>query len=138
MLTRDQISALIPHKGSMCLLEEVKFWDQIKILCVTTSHLSPENPLKRNGRLSALAGVEYGAQATAIHGALINDQEARPGMLAGLRDIVCHVKYIDENWPELQVKAVLELGMGERILYHFSLSADEKLLVAGRVAVALQ
>ena len=69
-MTRDDIATLIPHSGSMCLLDGVLSWDENTILCRTASHRLPDNPLRSNGRLAGVCGVEYAAQAMALHGGL--------------------------------------------------------------------
>ena len=50
MLTRARILELIPHQGTMCLLDEVTAWSDATITCRTRSHLSPDNPLRRMRR----------------------------------------------------------------------------------------
>ena len=64
-------SQLIPHAGSMCLLEQVVSWDQQGVVCSTQSHKSLANPLRSSDQLSAVHAVEYGAQAVAVHGGLL-------------------------------------------------------------------
>ncbi len=71
LLNRSEIAALIPHAGSMCLLEQVLSYSDAQIVCRTQSHLSPSNPLKVEGQLSKMHLIEYGAQAIAIHGGLL-------------------------------------------------------------------
>ena len=70
MIDKNQIQALIPHAGAMCLLEAVTAWDEQSIACVTQTHRDPANPLRRQGRLPAVMAFEYGGQAAAIHGGL--------------------------------------------------------------------
>jgi predicted hotdog family 3-hydroxylacyl-ACP dehydratase len=55
----------------MCLLDEVLEWDANRILCRSSTHRDLDNPLRLNGTLGAACGIEYAAQAMAIHGALI-------------------------------------------------------------------
>ena len=62
MLSRDRIVELIPHQGTMCLLDEVTEWSERAISCRTRSHLAPDNPLRRDGRVTGLCGIEYGLQ----------------------------------------------------------------------------
>ena len=62
MVTRQRILELIPHQGAMCLLESALSWSATEITCVTRSHLSPDNPLRRGGRLHPVCGIEYGLQ----------------------------------------------------------------------------
>src|SRR2546429_9635671 len=52
----------------MCLLDEVTRWDDRSIMSVSNTHRDPANPLRRQGRLSAVHAFEYGAQAAAVHG----------------------------------------------------------------------
>src|SRR5262250_1492609 len=61
----------IPHKGRMCLLDEVLSWDAARIRCRSGSHRAADNPLRAHGRLGAACGIEYAAQAMAVHGALV-------------------------------------------------------------------
>lgn len=70
-LTKSEIEALIPHAGGMCLLEKVFAYSSDEIICQTRSHLLADNPLKNNGILSRMHLIEYGAQAIAIHGGLM-------------------------------------------------------------------
>ena len=69
-INKAEIRTLIPHSGLMCLLDEVVQWDDRSIACVSNTHRDPANPLRRQGRLSAVHAFEYGAQAAAIHGGL--------------------------------------------------------------------
>ena len=55
----------------MCLLDAVLDWDDARITCRATSHADPANPLRADGRLGAANGIEYAAQAMAVHGALL-------------------------------------------------------------------
>jgi predicted hotdog family 3-hydroxylacyl-ACP dehydratase len=66
----NRIRELIPHAGTMCLLERVVGCDQTSIRCETRSHQNDNNPLRYKGRLSSVCGIEYAAQAMALHGAL--------------------------------------------------------------------
>src|SRR5438132_11234436 len=69
-IDKPQIRTLIPHAGTMCLLDNVIDWDDESIVCITNTHRDKTNPLRRDGRLSSLNALEYGAQAAAIHGGL--------------------------------------------------------------------
>ena len=55
----------------MCLLDEVLTWDATQIRCRSATHRVPDNPLRAHGRLGAVCGIEYAAQAMAVHGALV-------------------------------------------------------------------
>src|SRR5438046_10586757 len=93
-INKAEIRTLIPHAGSMCLLDNVFDWNDESIVCVTNTHRDEANPLRRNGRLSALHAFEYGAQAAAVHGGLrarSAGTAAARGYLAALRDGRLHV-----------------------------------------------
>src|SRR5437016_5096010 len=97
LITRAEIASMIPHAGAMCLLDGVIAWDSTKIRCTSRTHLSEDNPMRARGQLSAVCGVEYAAQAMAVHGGLTVVAGKRPkaGYLASLRDIVCHQRRLD-------------------------------------------
>ena len=89
-LANIDIAALVPHQGDMCLLERVIAWDEQRVVVESSTHRSATNPLRRDGRLSAVHLCEYGAQAMAVHGALKAKQGGRrpaPGMLVALRAV---------------------------------------------------
>ncbi len=71
LVGRQELEALIPHAGAMCLLDTVQNWDDRQIHCRSETHRNVANPLRFEGRLSALHLAEYGAQAMAIHGGLL-------------------------------------------------------------------
>ena len=88
-VNKAEIRTLIPHSGSMCLLDSVTEWDDRSINCISNTHRDPANPLRRDGRLSAVHAFEYAAQAAAVHGGLRARSvgvTAPPGYLAALRD----------------------------------------------------
>ena len=57
------IASLIPHAGSMCLLDAVDTYDQQRIVCSASSHRATHNPLRHADQLSIQTGIEYAAQA---------------------------------------------------------------------------
>ena len=67
---RGWIEAHIPHQGRMCLLDEVRAWDQAGVECASRTHRAPDHPLRAHGRLGSACLLEYAAQAMAVHGAL--------------------------------------------------------------------
>ena len=69
-MNRAWIEERIPHHGRMCLLDEVIEWDAQHIRCRSATHRDPDNPLRSHGRLGIACGIEYAAQAMALHGAL--------------------------------------------------------------------
>ena len=136
-MSRPKISILVPQQGAMCLLDEILSFDENTVVCRTASHRSPANPLRCDGRLPALAGIEYGAQAMAVHGALHASQATQDGLLAGARAVRCNARYLDEESGPLTVRAERLVAEGSRLLYSFVVEGAQTELVSGRIAVVL-
>lgn len=132
------IARLVPHAGSMCLLEEVLAWDENSIRCRAISHRDPANPLRSNGRLAAIVGAEYAAQAVAVHGGLSGENSSKGGYLAALRDVVCSVERLDTESGDLVVSATRVAAEGGRLLYDFRLEGKGRELVKGRLSIVLR
>ncbi|MBP2302036.1 phosphotransferase [Azospirillum picis] len=138
LMGRADLAALIPHSGSMCLLESVLSWDSRRIRCTAASHRSPDNPLRHAGRLAAVCGVEYASQAMAVHGGLTaGGKRPAAGYLASLRDLACHADRLDDVTADLLIEAENLTGDGSRVIYGFSIHADGALLLSGRAAVVI-
>jgi len=133
---RKAIADLIPHHGDMCLLDRIVACDRDHIVCRATGHRSGAHPLRADGVLPAVCGIEYGAQAIALHGAL-HGGGRRAGLLAGVRDVTLAVERLDDVADDLVVSAHRLIGDGRAVLYAFALHASGRELVRGRVAVAL-
>jgi len=136
----SELAALIPHQGGMCLLERVAAHDEQSISLTTTTHRSPDNPLRVNGRLRAVHLCEYGAQAMAVHGALKSQAQgmpAPPGMLVALRAVTFTRDYIEDLAGELLVNAQCLQATPTSQQYQFSISHDGTVIAEGRAAVVL-
>ena len=141
MLDRSQIAALIPHAGTMCLLDKVERWDATSIRCLTSRHRSGDNPLKRaEGGIGAVCGVEFAAQAMAVHGRLAANLDGlpKPGLLASVRDLRLRVAFLDEIAEELVIDATLLMSDGHTATYSFTLSAARSELACGRATVVFE
>lgn len=138
-LTRAEIANLIPHAGPMCLLDGVLQWDASRIRCVSRSHRDPDNPLRADGHLPAVCGIEYAAQAMAVHGGLAGKAGGKPraGYLASLRDVVCRRSHLDELDGDLIVEAEQVTGDGARVIYRFTLWVGKVEVLSGQAAVVL-
>ena len=124
----------------MCLLDCVETWDEQQILCRAFSHRSPDNPLRANDRLNTVCGIEYAAQAMAVHGALLAPKDttlARVGYLVSVRGTHIHVQRLDDIAADLTIAATCLTRSENNILYQFSISAAGQLLLDGRAAVVL-
>lgn len=131
------LAGLVPHRGAMCLLDEVVRVDDEVITCRAVSHRDPDNPLREEGILPALSGIEYAAQAMAAHGALRESRGSRPGMLAAVRDVVLSVERLDDIVDDLEITARRLLDDSGRLLYEFEVQAGARQLLRGRAAVVL-
>lgn len=146
MLDRAWIAAHIPHQGSMCLLEQVLAWDTETLTCSTTSHTDPDNPLRQEGRLGIANGIEYAAQAMAVHGTLLasqtltgneSGQPPRSGYLTSVRNVQAHALRLDTCDGPLLIHAQRLMGDDNHLMYQFELRHQNKLLLAGRASVML-
>ena len=138
-LDRNSIAARIPHSGAMCLLDAVVAWDDAHIHCSATSHRDTANPLRSHGQLAAVCGIEYAAQAMAVHGALCDAAQARPraGFLASVRSVEAHVPRLDTIDSPLDIEAERIGGDGNNVLYRFTVRSGARILLTGRAAVVL-
>jgi predicted hotdog family 3-hydroxylacyl-ACP dehydratase len=138
-LGRGELERLLPHRGTMCLLDSVAVWDDMRIDCRATSHRIPENPLRIEGRLPALVTIEYAAQAMAVHGGL----RARPGhravqgYLAAVRDVTLHAETLERIAEDLEISATCLASGASGLLYAFAVSAAGRPIAEGRATVLL-
>jgi predicted hotdog family 3-hydroxylacyl-ACP dehydratase len=136
-----ELCSLIPHDGTMCLLDGVIEWDEQRILCQSSTHLRNDNPLRCAEGLSALQGIEYAAQAMAVHGGLLARTQgdvSPPGYLAALRNVELHCEWLDQINEPLNIEAVQLLGGQGSFMYEFKISASQCLLLNGRATVMAQ
>ena len=138
------LNGLVPHQGAMCLLESVLRWDAEGIVCRAVSHLDPANPLRGEGRLGAVCGIEYGLQAAAAHGALRERALGRGGpaargWFAALREAELLTDRLDQPaFGALDVSAALEAAGAGGMIYRFALHAEDgRPLLRGRATIAL-
>ena len=139
MIGRAEIGTLIPHAGAMCLIDSVLDWTETHIRCSATSHTRTNHPLAREDVVPVLAGLEYAAQAMAIHGRLsgIAEEAPRAGFIASVRELVWSARRLDDSPAPLLIDAEKLAGDGMTALYAFRLTAAERELLRGRAAVLL-
>ena len=141
------IAAHIPHQGNMCLLDHVSSWDHERLIAIANNHVETDHPLRAHGRLGTAIGIEYAAQAMAVHSALIANEKStvtstkRPqaGFLASVRSVTCHVPRLDDLAEALQIEVICIHGESNGILYQFTVSGNDtkKPLLDGRAAVII-
>lgn len=150
-IDRQWIENHIPHQGLMCLLDRVERWDEQEIVCIALSHVHADNPLRnceplrnsgslRNGgNLGIATAIEYAAQATAVHSALLigDDGKLSAGFLASARNVQWQRSRIDDIGNELTVRATRLSGNDLTVLYAFAISAGTQTIVNGRLSIFL-
>lgn len=138
-IDRTWIAAHIPHQGSMCLLDRVDHWSENDIVCRASSHQLTCNPLIDDLSLGIAIGIEYAAQAVAIHGALLSKNDAGPasGFLTSARDVRWKCRTLDEVVGDLIIRAEIISGNGLTMLYKFFVGSESAEILNGRVSVIL-
>jgi predicted hotdog family 3-hydroxylacyl-ACP dehydratase len=138
-MTHAEICARLPHAGRMCLLERLERWDGESIVCLAISHRDPGNPLRSHECLPAVCGVEYAAQAMALHASLLApaDTPPRAGFLASVRDLSLNVARLDDVAADLQIEARRLGDSADGFMYSFAVHAAGRPLLAGRAMVKL-
>jgi len=139
----ESVAGLLPHSGRMLMIDRVRHWDDASIVCESARHLDPANPLRRGGALPAACGLEFGAQAMAIHGRLIaarcapSPAAARFGMIIAANDMRWSRDVLDAAGPLLTIRAWRLFGSDNQIVYGFALDGTVADLVSGRASVVL-
>jgi len=139
MSVDERIAALIPHAGTMCLLERIVHWDDTSVTLATATHRNPNHPLATASGLRAIHLCEYGAQAMAVHGGLAaqaRGQRALPGLLVSLREVALHCDFIHGLEGELIVEATRLHDSGTAWQYAFRVLHADVLLAQGRATVS--
>jgi predicted hotdog family 3-hydroxylacyl-ACP dehydratase len=138
LIDRTAIARLVPHSGSMCLLDAVTGWDAHAIESESRSHRDPDNPLRRGGRLAAVHAIEYGAQTAAVHGGLIAraaGRSYRPAYLAAVRDARLHVDRLDGLAGALTIGASRLDGDERAAIYRFAVRAGDIAVAEARITI---
>lgn len=141
MLKQSTIPAeLIPHSGDMCLIDTVYGWDDDQIYCHTQTHLNETNPLRREGRLACVHGIEYAAQAAALHGALLarrSGMKLPAGYLAAVHNISFEISSLDTLMTPLDIMAKRLVVLDNSFIYGFELCAGGRPVISGRLSVII-
>jgi len=139
MLDKTDWAHLIPHAGRMCLLDAVLAWDERGIHAISAGHARLDNPLRGGRGLHAVHLAEYGAQAMAVHGALLarerGHETVRPGRLVSLREVDLFAEHVDHLDGRLDVHAECLYADDGGAQYAFRVEHQGRLLCRGRAAV---
>lgn len=141
IIDKAALCRLIPHHGTMCLLDRVEQWDHTSITCLTASHRDAANPLRRDNRLEAICGLEYAAQAMAVHVGLLEQGKERrlaAGYLGAVKNLTLRATRLDDVKGDLTVQATRLVGEVGRFIYAFRVSAERQELLDGRASIFLK
>ena len=132
-LDHAAIAARLPHTGRMCLLDRVLQWDEHRIRCSAVSHRDADNPLREGAGLATLAGIEYAAQAAAVHGALLRGETLpRSGVLASLKNVIATRPWMHEIVEDIVSEANLLHSDPAGGIFAFAVFASEERILSGQ------
>ena len=150
ILNHQEIERRLPHAGSMCLLDEIIQADETTLTAQAFSYRDADNPLRVNGKIAMVNGVEYAAQAMAVHGSLVLEKKqagskaelkSSQGYIATVRNIELNSPYFPEADPSssaallIKVKQLMTDQNG--FTYQFDIHYEQQLLISGRITVFL-
>jgi predicted hotdog family 3-hydroxylacyl-ACP dehydratase len=141
IMSKTDLCRLIPHQGAMCLLDVVEQWNETSIICKTASHRDATNPLRRDDQLEAVCGLEYAAQAMAVHVGLLqkgNERRLAVGYLGAVKNLMLRAGRLDDMKEDLTVQATRLVGQGSSFIYTFRVSAGRQELLDGRASIFLK
>ena len=140
-LDQINIAALIPHGGTMVLLNKVLKWGDNHISCLADSHREGNNPLRNENTLSSVCGVEYAAQAIAVHGALSRRDSMSGkyhGYLVSIKNLQLSVARLDDIATNLTINAEMLMRDKESLIYQFRILSKSRDLLSGRATIILK
>ena len=140
-VTKAALCRLIPHHGTMCLLDRVEQWDDSSLVCTTASHRDATNPLRRDNRLEAICGLEYAAQAMAVPVGLLQQRKERRlavGYLGAVKNLMLRAARLDDVKGDLTVQATRLVGEADCFIYTFRVLAERQELLDGRASIFLK
>src|SRR5207248_2335689 len=140
-IDKAEIRRLIPHAGTMCLLDSVLGWDDESIVCTTNTHRDEANPLRRDGRLSVSHSLEQGARCPPSHRGLrarAAGASAAPCFWGSLRCAHARRPRLDDLASPLEVRAQRLFGDSGNTIYQCAVSASGISVAEERVTIMLR
>ena len=125
----------------MCLLDAVESWDPSGIVCISTSHRDMYNPLRNRDQLHVICGLEYAAQAMAVHVGLTSPPQpitSAIGFLGGVRELQCNTSRLDLHAEPLKIEGSLLINQRSNFMYHFNIKCEGEVLLEGRASIFIQ
>ena len=141
-LNRQEIEQRLPHAGKMSLLDTITHADQLTLSASAVSHLNNDNPLRLNNKLSSINGIEYAAQAMAIHGFLLSELKhteasAQTAYIATVRNIDIVSPFFPENESVIKIEVEQLMSDTNGFTYQFHISGGKKVFISGKITVFL-
>ncbi|MBE9548349.1 MAG: hypothetical protein IMF09_02995 [Proteobacteria bacterium] len=145
-LDKASIAKLIPHAGNMVLLDTAESIETSSLQCRSNTHLDASNPLRTGQGLSAISGIEYAAQAMALHMSLVNDGVPQSGLLAICKNIKIKHRYFDAFKDELHIaveylNGSIEMGLLQYGFTIFSAAGKQNKteeIISGELSIVIQ
>ena len=135
-LDQHAIEQRLPHAGKMSLLQSVTHADINCLTAKTKSHLDADNPLRIAGEIASINGVEYAAQAMAIHGSLLSDKP-QAGYIATVRNIVLDIPFLPQSNSYLVIEVEQLMSDTNGFTYQFQIHCQEQSIISGKITVFL-
>jgi predicted hotdog family 3-hydroxylacyl-ACP dehydratase len=91
--------------------------------------------------LGTISGLEYAAQAMAVHVGLttdISEHNSSLGYLGAVRDLQICSRTFQQFAEDLTIHASLLLGQRMSFIYTFSMKANEAILLQGRASIFIK
>lgn len=139
-LNASEIEQRLPHAGAMCLLHEVIATDSDSLTALATSHLNTDNPLRQGDKIATINGIEYAAQAMALHGSLLSSaspEAPQAGYIATVRNIEMITAFIPETGAPLLITVEQLMSDSNGFTYHFYIDCEQQRLISGKITVFL-
>lgn len=141
MLDVSELYRALPHDGNMCLLDSVLRWDTESIVCAASGHRDPRNPLHIGNSLPVLCGLEYAAQALALHGVLIIGKQPADALIneqifvVSVKGVTCYADRLDAAVSDLEITGALVFNQQAAAVYDFAVNADGDVLIDGQLGL---
>jgi len=145
-LNSRQICDLIPHADDMCLLDTIVSWDKSQLVAETLSHTKTNNPLRCGDSLNSIHGIEYAAQAMAVHSALLKieknsqDKTKKGGYIATVRNVQIQSEYLyspSSGLLPLIISVQVLIQDKQGYTYQFSVTQNNQHLLSGKITIFL-
>ena len=141
MLDAADLYRILPHSDDMRLIARIVEWDENSIRCTATSHRDPANPLRVGDLLPVLCGLEYAAQALALHGVLVANESADMSLnrerifVVIAKNVRCQVDRLDGFDDELEIRGRVVFRQSAAAVYGTEVEAAGRILLEGQLGL---